>query len=72
MKTPPRPVPSSIKCSACGLDWERHEDKIKETKQPKVNLETCVALLVAELAKKRTYATTSGTFTNVPGWIGYQ
>ena len=66
------PVPTKVVCSACGLDWERHEEKIKETQQPGVNLETCVLLLVAELAKKPIYRNASGTFTTSPNWMEYQ
>lgn len=72
MRTPPQPVPTKVVCSACGLDWELHEDKIKETQQPAVNLETCVLLLVAALSQRK-FSSAIGTATSTaPSWLEYQ
>jgi len=41
----PEPVPASLKCSACGLDWAKHPAK--------PTLGDCVTFLKAELARAR-------------------
>jgi hypothetical protein len=38
----PEPVPKSIVCSLCGLDWKRHDAK--------QTVEKCIELLKADLA----------------------
>ena len=42
----PKPVPTRVVCSVCGLDWERHGEK--------PGYEICIKLLKADLAKKPT------------------
>jgi hypothetical protein len=44
----PQPKSVNIVCSVCGLAWDRH--KSEKDKEP--TLESCVALLKEELAKR--------------------
>lgn len=44
----PKPVPTDLECSLCGLPWDDHGEN--------PTAETCIALLRAELAKVPAYS----------------
>lgn len=49
----PTPKTTAVECSACGEPWHLHEQAAKRAGRKTVNLDDCVTLLKAELAKER-------------------
>lgn len=60
----PEPVPTAIRCSLCGLSWEKHPEK--------ATAEDCVGLLKAELARRPySYPWHGYPYMPPPPWPNY-